>query len=691
MERILSQKNIHTAAVFFFVALLTLTTLLPYTAFGQTTAQTGVQANANPQPATLSPLSTAGSYIGNMIMTIGALVTGFGGSLLTASIDQFIIGINGWIGSGTPLGTSIENIWLVIRDICNLAFIFGFIYIGIRTIIDADSSSTKRMLASIIIGALLINFSLFFARVIIDISNYMSVEIYNTLVDTRGGGSLATSFENAMGLSTLYNIQNIQAFAERSAGGNIAFYFMATLILMIAGFVFAAGAILLMVRFVALVLILCFSPILFAATVFPQTKAHANTLWQKLISYSFFAPVYLLLLVISLRIVTDLSGTMRGGQSMVSGLQGLGPNGTPMAGNVTGAFGIFLSFGVAIFFLIMSLQIASKFGIAASEKVIGLGNSMRMRGQRMLGNATFGLGAAAGRATIGRTANYISEKDGMKDAAARRGLKGWAARRVLKGSRVVADASFDARNVNGMGEAIGAGAGRKGGYATVKGEIKKQEEEFAKSLGEIDDSDVQVKARKVEHSAEEQKLRLMEEQLNRDRRDPSKTTEYLAKARTDIEEQKEKIEKAKAKFEQEKMRRVLGSSYSEPKTPAEGAALKTHDSRVKGKETEIKERWNGNGVTGPGGIPAYKDLADETLKKARRDEIEQLNKQLDDLKEARDNFVKNAIDDRGYAGVLEKDNIFTSWPAGRFARNNQYAGKKMREARQKGKPKDKDD
>jgi hypothetical protein len=331
-----------------------------------------VSADApTPQPPSGTGFwASIGIGVGNFILYIGSYITGFGGLLLDASIQWFILDINKMIGKGSELGTSINTVWVLIRDICNLAFIFGFIYVGIRTIIDADNSNTKRMLSSIIIGALLINFSLFFAKVIIDVSNYVSVEIYNAMVNTGQGGSIANNFADILGVRSIYTMPNPQILNNMTTGGNIAYFFMATLMLIVAGFVLAAGAVLLMIRFVALVLILCFSPILFAATVFPATQKYASDLWHKLFSYAFFAPVYLLLLVVSVFILQGVVNTMvpnKNGDLSKS----LAINTTTAVSDPVNLFGVVLSFGVAIFFLIMSLQIAQKFGIAGADRTMG--------------------------------------------------------------------------------------------------------------------------------------------------------------------------------------------------------------------------------------------------------------------------------------------------------------------------------
>ncbi len=721
-------KRVLTINTLFTVASFVLFLLPLESVFAQT--QAIEQAAAAPRGTGISPLSMIGSTIGNFILYIGSFVTGFGGRLLDSSINMFVVNISGLLATGTGIGNAVNTVWALIRDICNLAFIFGFIYAGIKTIIDANNFDTKKFIARLVIAALLINFSLFIAKAIIDVSNFISVQIYTTMVNTSGGGSLALNFENKLGLSTIYNIENAFEFANRTAGGNFAFYFMATLLLLVAGFVFAAGAVLLIIRFVVLLLILCFSPVLFAATVFPGTQEHASKLWKQLISYSFFAPVYLLLLVVSLYVLDGVMTTMRGGGSMATAIAGIGGTTPADYGRVNDAYGIFLTFGVAIFFLIMSLQIATKFGIAGAERTIAFGNSLRGYGQRALlrgtGAATFGLGAAASRATVGRLGNKISDSDSLKDAASRRGIRGWAARQTLKGSRVVADTSFDARKIGGVGEKLGIGEGAKGGYQTQLKETKKKEEEFGRSLGEVDDTDVLVMGRKKDMGAAEKQvekdkealttLRTRKNGLIRQQQDLIKggaaptDPAVLALGRqitdldNDIETQKgvikdaeDKVTDAKTKYESEKQRRILGSTYAEATTPAGATAIASLKRSMKTKKEDISKVWKGD-PTDPDPLKQkeYGKLDESNpLEKAekenRRKTIEGLQKQLEGFKDSHADALKRNVKDRGYAGVLEKERFFTSWPTGRSTWDNRKAGKEMRKNAEKGLPKKKDD
>ncbi len=341
-------------------------------------------AYAQEKVSVLKFLDDPGLFLGNLILNIASSFTWLGGSLFDSVFSHVVFGMGSQMSG--PLGSAVDVTWKIIRDICNLAFIFGFIYIGIRTILDSDSSSTKTLLARVIIAALLINFSLFFAKVIIDFSNFTSVQIYNTL--TAGGGSISASVANSLGIVSFYKTPDPATLAQITSGGKVWFFFMAAMFLFITAFVFFAAAILLIVRFVALILIMVFSPLLFAATVFPGTQGIASDLWKKLISYSFFAPAYLLLVLVSLTLIKGLS--------LVKGSDGFAS--LSKTGSITAsgdALSVVLQFFIVIFFMIAALMIAQKMGIQGGQMAINVGNNIRGRVQGAMGRTFVGRPAAA--------------------------------------------------------------------------------------------------------------------------------------------------------------------------------------------------------------------------------------------------------------------------------------------------------
>ncbi len=324
-------------------------------------------------------------WFGYFMLNIGSFFLWMGGQVLELSINELIIKMGANINESL-LGVMITKLWGLMRDICNLLFIFGFVWVGIKTIIDADDSGAKRALASLIIAALLINFSLYITKVVIDVSNYTAVEIYNATFVGPADSSLSASFAKSLGL---YSFYEKTPKGEQLAALPLMFYVMAAILLVIAGFVFAAGGFLIITRFAVLVFIMIFSPLLFAARVFPATEDIASKLWKQLISSSFFAPAYLILLLVSAQVTQAIVSTLTKGQDgLAKGLSSGGNN-----------FAVVLAFCVGIMFLILSLKVASQFGMVGAEKTMALAHGMRKRTQGF-----------AGRHTLGRAGYALNKK-----------------------------------------------------------------------------------------------------------------------------------------------------------------------------------------------------------------------------------------------------------------------------------------
>ena len=80
----------------------------------------------------------------------------------------------------------IPEAWAVVRDFSNIFFILILIYVAIQTILGLGGHEVKKTIAHIVVMALLINFSMFFTKVIIDSSNILALVFYNKInVETK--------------------------------------------------------------------------------------------------------------------------------------------------------------------------------------------------------------------------------------------------------------------------------------------------------------------------------------------------------------------------------------------------------------------------------------------------------------------------------------------------------------------------
>ncbi len=106
-------------------------------------------------------------------------------SMLADILDFFIFYS---IGSDVYRSTFVEAAWGTVRDVANIFFLLGLLYVAIQIVLDIGVSEKKKMIGNIIVMALLVNFSLFATQVVIDASNIVARVFYNQIesVDSTG-------------------------------------------------------------------------------------------------------------------------------------------------------------------------------------------------------------------------------------------------------------------------------------------------------------------------------------------------------------------------------------------------------------------------------------------------------------------------------------------------------------------------
>ena len=115
--------------------------------------------------------------------TLWSAVTGIFGTILALCAWLFDIAINSYVigfadeYTTSGIGLAIDQGWSLVRDIMNLLFIFGLLYIGFKIILGSDDSSTRKLLVNLIMAALLVNFSLFITKFVVDTSNSLAAQI----------------------------------------------------------------------------------------------------------------------------------------------------------------------------------------------------------------------------------------------------------------------------------------------------------------------------------------------------------------------------------------------------------------------------------------------------------------------------------------------------------------------------------
>src|SRR3989338_9536011 len=117
------------------------------------------------------------NFLYDWILSSTIWIAGLAGNLFNASI-QF--SLTGKVFDANE-NTMIKDGWTMVRDLLNLVFIFILLYAAISTILQYGNMDIKKILPSLIIAALLINFSMLITKMVIDASHIFAWEFYNQI------------------------------------------------------------------------------------------------------------------------------------------------------------------------------------------------------------------------------------------------------------------------------------------------------------------------------------------------------------------------------------------------------------------------------------------------------------------------------------------------------------------------------
>ncbi|GEM_PF-1545281 len=384
--------------------------------------------------------------------------------------------------------------WGILRDFANIALLFGFIFMGIAVILDLHSYPWKKTLPTLIIYAVLLNFSLFAAEAIIDTSNAVSSVFYQQATgencrsiedpDACASVGLAGKGMEITGVASILSGDITQEALWDNPDGVKAATVMVGLFffVLITLFVFLVGSIMLISRAVTLMLLMVTSPIGFAGLAIPPLQKFANDWWDKLIQNVLFAPVFVLLMLIGFKILEGLRGSfVAEGTGLVEVLLESDLN--------TG--GVFVLFALAIGFMYAALTAAKNFSIAGANTIVGsaekaINGTVGFMGG-MAGGATFGVAAGLGRFAIGRPAHALSQ-------TVRRNLPGPIGNIIAMPLDKAASSSWDGRGTGFTGKALGEPTkAQRGGARGVVKEREKRKKEFDHSIEEREPTAAQNK------------------------------------------------------------------------------------------------------------------------------------------------------------------------------------------------------
>jgi len=333
----------------------------------------------------------ASSIISMVLSTIFGVIIG-----LEAQIIDYII---------SPANFSFTNIpivtlgWGITRDLANMFFILILLVIAFATVLKIQSYAIKQLWWKVLVAALLINFSLVIAGFVIDFTQVLTAFFLNQITGGGSFGTITTRLASSMQILNFYNPATPTSVLEGAAQlGASSIAALVGLILTLVGlvitvFVFGAAAIFLIVRILWIWFLLIVAPVAWMLWILPATSGYFSQWWDKFIKWSFFAPIYVFMIYLSLSIF-DAQGKFKTGVFP----QGNAEWGKAMPGLTTvGMPQAIFQWILVIAMMFGSLIVALKFGVegatSARKILTGWGTGTKNWAGRKIRDRALGVGA----------------------------------------------------------------------------------------------------------------------------------------------------------------------------------------------------------------------------------------------------------------------------------------------------------
>jgi hypothetical protein len=391
--------------------------------------------------------------------------------------------------------------WAAIRDLINVGFIFILLYAGISTILGLDGYGVKQTIVKVVIAALLINFSLFFTKALIDMSNLIALQFYTRVLAAADQASyganfvgpkqdswdqgLSIGFVNALGLKSIWTSKDNQsgnqagsAFGGINAGQLIIICLGGSAFILVTAFTLFMATIRFLYRSIVLIFLMILSPIGFIGEAIPPLKGAASKWQSRLKNNLMFAPAYMAIFyVVSLIVFGKGIGPDQTAANSGTGLTGFG---ALFQGDVS-------STGLLFWFvLIIGLMLGTQMAADSFADKLSIADSFKKKAKGWAAGAA----AMPTRRVLGGTADALIKNTAVKAVLAR-----------VPGGGIVMSGLDKVRSSKMFG-AASYKDNMKAAQATTEGRAKlfKEGRELTQYKGE-DDKDFDARKKKVKQRA----------------------------------------------------------------------------------------------------------------------------------------------------------------------------------------------
>ncbi len=270
--------------------------------------------------------------------------------------------------------------WEIFRNLGNIFFILSIVAIGVATVFRISGWAVKDLLVKLIVGAILINFSLSIAQSILGIADTVQNQFLPN--DTGAIRQIVNHlFTTDIFSGTPGNLGGFNGILEQIMNFFLAF----------GSFIAFLGiAALLTVRILFLWILLMLSPLPYIAMVLPISRSMSKKWWSEFGKWAFITPVMAFMLNLTALITVQTKAS-----NIIQSLSNTDPSKTD--GVVSGVMFAFASNAIPLGFLYMTLKAATAFGSGAS----GFVNKAAEKGVRAAFWPAAAAGAALGAGAVG--------------------------------------------------------------------------------------------------------------------------------------------------------------------------------------------------------------------------------------------------------------------------------------------------
>jgi len=241
-------------------------------------------------------------------------------ALMNMLVAMILWAFNPATYGGFVKNSAVQNVWTFLRDLINLVLVLELVFIAIATILGIKKYSWQQTLWKLVVVALLVNFSLVIAGMILDVSNFFAYTFLNKAkIENKSiAESMISSFETEkidimVGQYELSGVTEATETATKGWGMSLGNFLIATFSIILIG-LFAVIALLavflaMISRSGIIIALLCFTPVAFAAWIFPDTEKYWKMWWEQFIKWCTFPIIFGLMLWMGVYAVNNLGIT----------------------------------------------------------------------------------------------------------------------------------------------------------------------------------------------------------------------------------------------------------------------------------------------------------------------------------------------------------------------------------------------